>query len=205
VKRMALETTHLDRQQVLALRGLRLPQKALQSLRAYGILCEPSVSIYWQKAADHYLIRARESGGAVREIGAYCGFASDPEDPPSWTEPFEPLTRNGLHVLVLAPTLVRVHVFRYRQTYDLLITRHRLTGRPARKRPLLENTVLFHGVRGAFPQGEPAGEVLPLFDDGFGNPARVPESLREIANGAIVGADCIGCNHSHLSVSCKIA
>lgn len=192
----------LNRRQVLALRGLRLPTSALRSLRACGIVCDPSISMYWQRVPDLYLLRARECGGAVSDVGVYCGLVGENAEPLQAAERLRGVGRNGFHAVVLAERLIRIQVFRNRNTYDLLITRHRLVAPvPGRKRPKLENAILFHGVRGSFSSGDDmsvSGQELPIFDDGFGNPVTIPTRLEEVAKRAISGCRCIGCNHAHL-------
>jgi len=200
----ATNQNRLNRRQVLVLRGLRLPHVALKLLREAGIYCVPAVSIDWQKVPDTYVIRGRESGGAVAQMGAYCGFANETGDALEWLDRTETVGRNGFHALVVAPQLARIQVFRNERSYDVLITWHRLVPRAGRRRPLLENTILFHGVRGILPDhangdGTSApDEILPVFDDGFGTPVTVPEMFKEAVRRAIAGSDCIGCHHSHL-------
>jgi hypothetical protein len=200
----ATNQNRLNRRQVLALRGLRLPHAALKLLREAGIYCVPAVSIDWQKVPDTYVIRGRESGGAVAQMGAYCGFVRETGDAMEWLDRMEAVGRNGFHALVVAPQFARVQVFRNERSYDLLITRHRLVPRAGRRRPLLENTILFHGVRGTLPaQARCAGapsrnDLLPAFDDGFGAAVTVPEKFEDAARRAIAGAHCVGCHHSHL-------
>ena len=193
----------LNRRQVLALRGLRVPTSMLKSMRVSGIVCEPAVAIVWLKTPDKYLIRARESGGAVAHFGAYCGFVSETGEPLTSVEKIESIGQNGFHALVMADSLVRVQAIRYEQMYDLLVTRHRLLPRVGKRRPRLENAILFHGVRGSFPS-QPSGitesenGILPIFDDGAGSPVIVPEKFARAVALAIAGARCIGCTHAHM-------
>jgi hypothetical protein len=193
----------LNRRQVLALRGLRLPASSLRSLRLYGIVCDPSISMYWQRVSDLYLLRARECGGAVADVGTYCGLVGESAEPLQTAERLSGVGRNGFHAVVLAAKLIRIQVFRNRNTYDLLITRHRLVAPvPGRKRPKLENAILFHGVRGALTsaadQNVCSAQELPIFDDGFGTPVTIPTRFEEVVRRAISGCRCIGCNHAHL-------
>lgn len=193
----------LNRRQVLALRGLRLSASALRSLRVYGIVCDPSISMYWQSVSDLYLLRARECGGAVADVGAYCGLVGESAEPLQTAERLSGVGRNGFHAVVLAAKLIRIQVFRNCNTYDLLITSHRLVSAlPGRKRPKLENAILFHGVRGAFASDDDksvsTGQELPIFDDGFGNPVTIPTRFEDAVRQAILGCQCIGCSHTHL-------
>ncbi|MGH9571484.1 MAG: hypothetical protein ACRD4F_17710, partial [Candidatus Angelobacter sp.] len=68
--------TSLNRGQVLALRGLRLPIAARSQLQQTGIYCEPSISIEHQHLARRYVIHGIESGGAVSQLGHYVGFVT---------------------------------------------------------------------------------------------------------------------------------
>ena len=194
----------LNRRQVLALRGLRLSSSALKSMWKSGILCDPGVSIVWQKEPDVYLIRGRESGGATGQIGAYCGFVGEHGEQLEFAERLDNVGRNGFHALVFAPRFARVQIFRNQGSFDLLITRHRLMARKGKKRPLLENAILFHGVRGhlvdpvSSNSSDSAGGELAIFDDGFGNSITVPETFRNTLALAVLGSQCIGCKHCHL-------
>lgn len=185
------------------MRGLRLPMQALTSLQQSGILCDPAISILRQNMASTYVIRGRESGGTVAHLGAYCGFVGESGEPLQWLESLQNVSRNGFHAMVFAPKLVRVHVFRYQESYDLLITRHRLMPQAGRVRPLLENAILFYGVRGRVDAQchgttELVSDPLPVFDDGFGNPISIPPRFEWAARSAILGACCNGCKHTHL-------
>ncbi|MGA9720333.1 MAG: hypothetical protein WBQ79_18795 [Acidobacteriaceae bacterium] len=57
---------------------------------------------------------------------------------------------NGTHAVVIEREMVRVEMFRYERTYDLLITRHWLEARKA-KRPELRSELLYLGRRGTLP------------------------------------------------------
>src|SRR5215472_19005423 len=101
----ALDVGRLSKAEVLALRGLRLPALALKRLRQIGILCDPSVSIQHQGHAQRYAIRGIESGGAVKEIGAYCSFVGVDGNPLPLQQKIQSVGRNALHALVVAPEL----------------------------------------------------------------------------------------------------
>jgi hypothetical protein len=66
----------MRRDEVLALRGLRLPSVALKGLQPGGIYCQPTISVEFQQAAQRYVWRGVESGGTIAPIGAYCGFTA---------------------------------------------------------------------------------------------------------------------------------
>jgi hypothetical protein len=194
----------LNRRQVLALRGLRLPSAALKKLREAGIYCEPAISIEYQHLAKRYVIWGRESGGAVAQIGAYCGFADVTGERLEWLTRIDAVGRNGIHATVVAPGLVRIQVFRVAQTFELLITRHDLAPKVEGSRPSLQNRVLFHGVNGTVPsqlsvgQGRVHGQILPGFRTRGGEVLPVPAAFQEVARIAVAGTFCFGCHSPHL-------
>ena len=62
----------------------------------------------------------------------------------AWLNRVHSLLPNGTHAVVVESELVRVEMFRYEHTYDLLITRHWLEGRAGR-RPELRSELLYLG------------------------------------------------------------
>ncbi len=199
--------TRLNKKQVLALRGIRLPQPALKLLREAGIYCEPAVAIGYQRLAQRHVLIGRESGGAVAQIGAYCGFAGLQGEELCWLNRIASVGRNGVHACVVVPAFVRLQAFRNDQMFELLITQHQLKPRPERKRPSLENRVLFHGMDGALPERVLAqerdafGQILPIFYDHSGETVTIPALFVEVARRAIAGACCIGCHVPHVLLS----
>src|SRR6266576_5430770 len=119
-----LQTKVMSHNQILALRGLRLPAMTLKSLKTAGIYCQPSVSIEHQHLVGRYVLRGVESGGAVADLGAYCSFVDEAGRPISWLQRVDSIAVNGVHAVVVSPGLVRLHMVRVRHTYDLLITKH---------------------------------------------------------------------------------
>src|SRR5215510_3810766 len=91
----------MTKEEVVALRGLRLPSAALKALQRAGIYCQPAISIEFQQSSQQYLIRGVESGGAVARIGAYCDFLYDPVGQHSIPQPVNAIGVNGLHAAVL--------------------------------------------------------------------------------------------------------
>src|SRR5580765_4017503 len=92
--------TKLNHNQILALRGLRLPAMTLKSLKTTGIYCQPSVSIEHQHLAGRYVLRGVESGGAVADLGAYCSFVDENGHPISWLQRVDSIAVNGVHAVV---------------------------------------------------------------------------------------------------------
>ena len=196
---------HLTRHEILALRGLRLPKSSIRRLQQAGIYCEPSVSIEYDQQSRIYVLRARESGGAVAETGAYCGFVNSDGSNLPWLTRVRTVGRNGVHAIVVSHEFVRLHVFRDGQTYSLLITHHWLKSQPDRKRPTLENHIVFHAVYGELAMDlwdkdrRFGGSVLPLFNTKSGTRLRVPERYEEAAKQIVAAVNCTGCQHCHLA------
>jgi len=124
--------TRLTREEVLVLRGLRLPPASLKGLKRAGIYCQPAISIKFQQTAQCYLIRGVESGGAIAQVGAYCGFVDDTGSPLPVLQATHTVGVNGLHGTVFSPRLVRVQMFRAGTSYELLLTLHALVSREGR-------------------------------------------------------------------------
>jgi hypothetical protein len=175
-------------------------------LQATGVFCQPAVSIEHQQNAKRYVLRGVESGGAVAELGAYCSFVAEDGSPVPWLQPVDSVGVNGLHAVVIAPTLIRVQILRYRQSYDVLITRHKLIETQPGTRPRLNNTVIFHGRQGGLALelwGRDAGfrgSVVPLFFTRAGEKLTIPTQFLQAVK-LITGASCcMGCRHSHVLV-----
>ncbi len=180
---------------MLALRGLRLPHAALKLLRESGIYCEPAVSIEYQSMAKRYVLWGRESGGAVAQVGAYCGFAGVEGERLEWLNRIDSVGRNGIHAAVVAAAFVRIHVFRSAQTFELLITRHELKSKLEKQRPALENSILFHGVNGTLAgPSDVHDQVLPEFRSRAGEVVPFPVRFEKVARIAVAGACCLGCH-----------
>jgi hypothetical protein len=177
---------------------------ALKGLQRAGIYCQPAISIEYQEASRCYLIRGFESGGATTQIGAYCGFVDEGGSPLSHYQPVQTPAVNGLHGLVLSPSLVRVQVFRSVTTCELLITRHNLASVEGRGRPKLQNSILFHGRHGTFDTESRGGRmnlqelVAPVFYNRSGEITPLPGQFHEAVLKVIEGACCVGCRHSHV-------
>ena len=197
--------TLLNPQQITALRGLRLPMQVVSRLRQAGIYCEPAVSIEYRQGTKKYVLRGRESGGATAQVGAYCCFVDPRGNAFSWLERVSSVGRNGIHAIVIEPELVRIHACRDESTYALLITRHQLRRQDDRKRPALENTILFYGVYGTLAlelwgrDSQLSGSVLPVFHTKGGDQLLLPAGFEQAAHKVIAATNCIGCSHSHLA------
>lgn len=194
----------MNHSQILALRGLRLPAITLKGLRTAGIYCQSAVSMEHQHLARRFVLRGVESGGAVADLGAYCGFVEEDGRPMSWLQRVDCIAVNGVHGVVISAGFVRLQMLRVQHTYDLLITRHFLANIEARKRPRLENSILFYGRRGTLEMDLASkdagfrGTVSPVFYNRSGEPASLPSQFRDAVVRITTAASCVGCRHCHL-------
>jgi hypothetical protein len=199
----------MTRNEVVALRGLRLPSAALKALQRAGIYCQPAISIEFQQPSQQYLIRGVESGGAVPQIGAYCGFLDGSAGKFSTVHPVNAVGVNGLHVGLLSTSLVRVQIFRAETHYELLVTHHGLAPVEGKQRPTLQNSLLLHGKHGRLDlelwgkDQHLQGMVAPVFYSRSGEEIGVPDQLHEAILRATAGVCCCGCRHIHLLDSGK--
>lgn len=197
-------TRNLDQHEILARQGLRLPPVTLKQLRNTGIYCQPSVSIEHQHLARKYVLRGVESGGAVADLGAYSSFVGEPGTMLPWLQRVDSIGVNGVHAIVVAPTLLRVEMVRIQRTYDLLITRHILSVPSAGQRPRLESSILFYGRRGSLELelwGKDAGfrgAVCPVFYSRSGEVLAIPKEFQDAASRVSAAVCCVGCRHCHL-------
>ena len=103
---------HPDQRDLIARQGLRLPLITLRQLKATGIYCQPTLSIEHQHLARKYVLRGVECGGAVAELGIYCGFVDDQGAALSWLQRVDSIAPNGVHAIVVAPVLIRIEMLR---------------------------------------------------------------------------------------------
>jgi len=196
---MSAQSKHWE---VLARLGLQLPAVTLRRLQIAGIFCQPAVSIEYQKHTQSYSLRAVESGGAIAELGAYCGFVDADGNPLTWSERVDNLAVNGLHATVIAPALVRLEMVRNRLTYELLIIRHSLSNAPQNQRPQLQSSIVFHGHGSATAVNndpEWPNKSCPSSYDRSGSASPVPNQFRDSVQRLVAAVWCVGCRHCHLS------
>jgi hypothetical protein len=183
--------------------GLVLPRRALRRLAEAGIFAQASVSLEYQQFAKRYVVRGVESGGAVEALGRYVTFCGDQGEPRSWLHPLDGIGVNGVHALVIAPSLVRVEMFRRGQTYDLSISRICPGNAVDGKRPPLECTTIFRAEEGylAADLGKRArsqkGIVIPTFYSHAGEPIVVPAQFEAVVKAVTAAVLCFRCTHSH--------
>jgi len=186
-----------------ARQGLALPKPALRRLSEGGILVRAAVSLEHQHLAHRYVIRGVESGGAIEALGHYVTFCGANGEPLPWLHPLDAVGVNGVHAVVIAPTLVRVETFRRGHTYDLLITRHAPSVSQDGKRPTLESVVLFRAHDGHLPldllkeHRDQRGFVMPSFYSRAGEPLSVPTEFEAATKAAVSASNCAQCTHSH--------
>ncbi len=184
-------------------RGLILPRRALRRLGEAAIYVQASVSLEYQQFAKRYVVRGVESGGATDTLGRYVTFCGDQGEPLPWLHPLDGIGVNGVHALVIAPSLVRVEMFRRGQTYDVLISRIAPGSESNGKRPGLQSTTIFHAEEGYLPADLAKGArgqkeiVMPAFYSRAGESLAVPTQFDAVIKGITLGVLCLGCKHSH--------
>jgi hypothetical protein len=188
---------------VIARRGLSFPERARNYLREVGIWCDPNLSV--EANANSWFIRGKESGGAVAEIGHYTGCCREDGESLPWLYRVRNFMPNGMHAVVLAAeSLVRLDIYRYETSYDLLITRHWLHRDTDRGRPKLWNEILFFARYGTLEwelwgkDKQYRGAVSPRFLSRNGEELPVPEKFRLAVFKAVEGVTDIGCRQPHL-------
>jgi hypothetical protein len=140
----------------------------------------------------------------VADLGAYSSFVAADGNALPWLQRVDSIGVSGVHAIVVAPVLLRVEMIRIDRTYDLLITRHSLTGSDAGRRPGLESSILFYGRRGSLEMqlrdkdAEFQGAVCPAFYSRSGEVMEVPAEFRWAVAKITAGVCCVGCRHCHL-------
>lgn len=191
----------IDKQDILAHRGLTLPKRALRRLNEVGIFARAQVSLEHQHLAQRYVVRGIESGGAVKDIGRYVTFCGPTGEPLEYLHPIDAVGVNGLHAVVIAAILVRIELFRSGRTCHLLITKHEPGKVESGVRPPLLSRVLFRGVNG-FLESEEAGKGMtrfsvPRFWSRSGEQREIPSAFALAVQASVKAASCVGCSHSH--------
>lgn len=190
------------------LEHLLLPRGTLRRLEEVGIHCRCEVRLEYQPVAKRYVVHGTESGGAVRELGRYVTFAGVEGEPIAHLHPIDSLKSNGAHAVVVAPTLVKVDMFRFGRTCQLLIVKHEPVVEAPGKRPDLRSTVLFRGVDGYLgleperKRREAMGTMLPEFYSRSGEKTDIPVQFRAVVQAATLAVSCIDCRHSHFLLAC---
>jgi hypothetical protein len=186
---------------------LTLPPEAVKRLGEAGIRCTPEVSLEYQRAPVRYVLRGRESGGAVKQLGRYVSFCGDEGERLSWFIRPDSVVSNGDHAIVIAPTLVSIEVFRFEHTYELLVARHSILAAQQGKRPVIATRVLFRGWQGQLPldliekDQALAGKIAPEFFTRSGEPRQIPAQFVAAVQSVVEAVNCPNCRHCHLLVA----
>lgn len=189
----------LDRR--LNLAGVRIRAHEAKLLRKAGIYTQPFLSLEHQGMAKRYVLRGVESGGETEELGHYVTFASTDGEPIDHLQVIDSLRLNGAHAVIIAPTLVRIEVFRFRRTCDLCITVHQPGYDSVGQRPRLQAEGVFSATQGYLtlaveePGIEKLGPPIPQFFSRSGEIMAIPERFHGAVIAACIGATCIGCSH----------
>ena len=110
---------------------------------------------------------------------------------------------NGVHAVVIAPELWRVEMFRYENTYDVLITRHTLSPHQ-NTRPEIVSKIIFFRRAGTLSTelwGKDSafrGGAVPSFFKKNGEEQILPSTLLDALLKVTEAVCCVGCKHSHL-------
>jgi hypothetical protein len=188
--------------------GLILPEAALRALRKRGIYCQSFLTLEFQRQLQRYVLRGTESGGAVADMGRYCGYLNSMGEPLPWLQPIDSLGINGRHAVVIAAELVRLDMLRIGRTYELTITAHDLIVIPGKVRPRMGSRLLFRGQQGtlAIELWKPAnndlrGEIAPVFYTAAGEVRQLPTQFEDAVRKVTGALSCVGCKHCHIATA----
>lgn len=176
---------------------LVLPQPLLRRLESAGVYCQTWVTAEKQARSDRWVLRAIESGGSTRDLGRYIGFFGENGECLGWLQKLDRITPNGVHAVVVAESLVSVEMARVDQTYQLLITSHRLGKSEVGKRPPVVPSVLFRGIDGQLPAELRQQGLAPEFFSRAGEVKPIPERYAEPVRLVTAGVTCVNCRHCH--------
>ena len=184
---------------------LTLPAAAIRRLREAGIYCTPEISLEYQRAGKRYVLRGRESGGAVRQMGRYVTFCGEQGQRLAWFLRPDSVTPNAEHAIVIAPALVSVEMFRIEHTYELLVARHQIHTVKEGTRPTVLSRVVFRGWQGQLPldlfekDRAFAGQIAPEFFTRAGEPRQLPAEFVGPVQAVTLSVNCGQCLHPHFS------
>lgn len=190
---------------------LKLPKRALRRLQEVGIYCRTEVRMEYQQSAKRYVVHGTESGGAIRELGRYVTFAGPEGEPLEQLHPVDSLGANGVHAVVVAQVLIKVDMFRYGRTYQLLISKLQPSETSNGKRPSLISNEIFRGMDGYLglelsgKDKDKAGSVIPEFYSRSGERLDIPAQFQAVVQAITLAVWCPSCVHSHYLMSCSSA
>lgn len=182
---------------------LQMNEAVKSRLKTAGIYADWRISIEFQPQAKEWVLRGVESGGAVEGIGYYITYCDLEGEALPMCYPIGTLAVNGLHSVVVAPSLVKVEMLRIRNSYMLLISRHVRTKRTRNGKRWILNYPVFLGVRGYLElelwgkHKEMSGVVFPCFKSRCGEVMQFPKKFQPVVLAATAGTNCIGCSKSY--------
>lgn len=188
--------------------GIPLGRSTLRALEKRGIFCQTSISVEHQHLARRYVLRGVESGGAVSDMGRYCAYLDIDGSPLPWLQPIDSISGNGRHAVVVAPSFVRIEMFRVGRTYELAITRHTLQEQDGHAKPMIASTLLFRGREGtlslelwAQENRTLRGTIMPSFYSEAGELREIPRIFEDAVKSATSALNCLACKHVHIAVA----
>jgi hypothetical protein len=120
-------------------------------------------------------------------------------------QPVKNFMPNGLHAVLLAPApIVRLDMYRFETSYDLLITSLTLVPEEGKPKPKLETRLIFFHRFGVLDRelwGKDKmfrGAVAPQFFMSNGSEARVPHVHQQAVFKMTEAVTCTKCKHQHL-------
>jgi hypothetical protein len=169
--------------------GMRLDSAELGALKVSGIRPQTRVNIFHPDGELVFV--CDESGGGKKDLGHYVGFVqmAAPGKPFRRNNKVDPLAQNSLHRRIVATSLVRFEVFRYRENrVHALITLHWRNN----DNVSAAHWVFFHGKYGEIDKN---GHASFLANDG-GEDRTIPTWLLDGFRAALVGTRCSDCRHA---------
>ncbi len=188
----------------LAQRGLTLPEPTRKEIRKTGIFSRATLQVVYQQQTRRWALRGEEAGGAVASMGHYVGFSSIDGKPLVWMQRVQNFMPNGVHAIVIEPEFCRIEMFRYENTYDVLITRHSLSAQQGGGRPQIESSIVFFRRAGTLSTelwGKDSafrGGAVPRFFKKNGEEELPPNAFIDALLKVTESVCCVGCKHSHL-------
>ncbi len=179
---------------------LVLPKPFLKRLEGAGIYCQTWVTAERQARTGRWVLRAVESGGSAKEVGRYIGFFAITGDRLPWLQRLDRITASGVHAVTVGEKLLSVEMARCDQTYQLLISAHRLAPREESKRPRVLSSVVYRGVDGQLSPELRQQGLTPEFFSRSGEVRPIPERCVDAVRLVTAGVTCINCRHAHALV-----
>jgi hypothetical protein len=176
---------------------LVLPKPVMRRLESANIYCQTWVTAEKQARSGKWVLRGVESGGSIREVGRYISFFAPNGERLAWLQKLDRIAANGVHAVVIALELMSVEMARIDQTYQLLVTRHRIGPAVAGRKPPVESVVLFRGIDGQLPQKLVNQGLTPEFFTRAGEVKPIPEEFVDAVRVVTTGVSCVNCRHCH--------